>query len=86
MTFIDFVQAGSSASRKTARWVVYAKGGGQLGSVSWYPRWRCYAFFPQGGVFERGCLREIADFCEKETQQHRARKRDELFRQASAGR
>jgi len=45
-----------------------------LGEVCWTGRWRQYAFFPEAGMmFERQCLRDIADFCESETKKHRAR-------------
>ena len=38
-----------------------------LGAIKWYAPWRKYSFFPQPHtVFEKDCLREIADFCEKE--------------------
>ena len=43
-----------------------------LGEVSWFGRWRCYAFFPHlDTVFEKTCLRDIADFCEEQTKAHR---------------
>lgn len=43
-----------------------------LGQVRWFGRWRCYAFFPETGtVYERVCLRTIADFAEEETRKHR---------------
>jgi len=49
--------------------------GASLGEVRWFGRWRCYAFYPFAGtIYERKCLRDIADFCEKETQRHRERK------------
>ena len=39
-----------------------------LGQVRWFPRWRKYSFFPRPDrVFESSCLRDIADFCERET-------------------
>lgn len=78
-TFIEFHDGGRSPSGKTAIWFVYAKGrdlrGGQLGQIAWFGRWRCYGFFPLAGtVYERTCLRDIADFCERETAAHRERK------------
>jgi hypothetical protein len=44
-----------------------------LGEVRWFGRWRKYAFFPIGtAVFEADCLRDIAQFCEARTKEHRA--------------
>ena len=43
-----------------------------LGSVRWFGRWRCYAFFPaEQTVFEKVCLSEIANFCHDQTVAHR---------------
>ena len=58
---------------KTNRFQVRAKDGEVLlGSIHFWGRWRCYAFFPlEGTVFERNCLRDIADFCESETKKWR---------------
>lgn len=38
-----------------------------LGRVSWYASWRCFAFYPSGRnlVFERVCLRDIAEFLDQ---------------------
>ena len=63
------------SQEKTCVWRVESKSPGMrgyfLGTVKWFGRWRGYAFFPEGGtVFEKVCLREIADFCECETQEH----------------
>jgi len=52
----------------------FEEGGNELGEVRWYGPWRCYAFFPAGGtLFEKDCLRDIADFCEQRSKAHRAR-------------
>jgi hypothetical protein len=46
-----------------------------LGTVKWFGRWRCYAFFPsQQTVYEKTCLREIADFCQDMTAAHAAQR------------
>ena len=43
-----------------------------LGLVKWHSRWRKYCFFPMSDtVFEQVCLRDIADFIEQETKDHR---------------
>lgn len=48
-----------------------------LGAISWFGPWRKYCFYPTPGpeemVFEWTCLREIADFCESKTKEHRSR-------------
>ena len=68
-SYITLVPAGASASGKTRLWAVWtADGVARLGVVSWFGRWRCYAFFPETKtVYERRCLRDIADFCESAT-------------------
>lgn len=61
--------AKSTRPRATKRWTVKPKDGSpSIGNVSWHGAWRCYCFFPHAGtVFERTCLRDIADFCEAQT-------------------
>ena len=64
--------------RKTEQWIVISNSaiGVLLGEVSWYGPWRKYSFFPNRDlhlVFEQVCLRDIADFCERETKNYRAR-------------
>lgn len=49
-----------------------------LGDVRWFGRWRQYAFFPGAElVFEKTCMRTIADFCERATRTHIRRARSE---------
>jgi hypothetical protein len=75
-TYVEFHDGGRSLSGKTFIYEVRAKGGGSLGTVAWFGRWRCYSFFPAARtVFERKCLRDIADFCEREMAAHRAAKK-----------
>lgn len=54
---------------KTRVWTVFAiENESPLGVIKWFGRRRCYAFFPETQtVFERKCLRDIADFCEAQT-------------------
>lgn len=70
---------------KTNRWqVVTLDGNTVLGSVHWWGAWRQYSFFPQPStVFERQCLRDIADFCELKTKEHRETKKENKCNQAS---
>jgi hypothetical protein len=43
-----------------------------LGTISWFSRWRKYAFDPLAKtVYEEVCLREIAQFIEEETRAYR---------------
>lgn len=68
-----------SPSGKTKIWRVHGVGvrkeggGGILGHVHWFGRWRKYAFMPRANtVFEKDCLRLIAGFCEQQTKIHNA--------------
>lgn len=69
-----------AAHKKTLRWDVQPTDGGQsIGYVAWYGPWRKYTFSPQPNtVFEQQCLRDIADFCERATTEHRASSRAAL--------
>ncbi len=75
MKYLEASLSGASASGKTLRWALVPKAGGQpVGDVEWYAPWRKYCFTPRSGtVFDQGCLREIADFCEQRTQEHRSK-------------
>lgn len=77
-SYITIQFAGKSPSGKTSLFEVIAvESGGLLGSILWYGPWRSYAFEPLAlTVFEQRCLREIADFCERETKAHRAVRRE----------
>jgi hypothetical protein len=49
-------------------------GATSLGVVSWFASWRKYTFSPIAGTtFDQGCLAEIADFLQTETQCHKAK-------------
>ena len=66
--WIRFVED-TPAAWVTRYWRVEAKQGGNfLGGVKWWGGWRRYCFFPeQATIFEKDCLRDIADFCEAQT-------------------
>ena len=70
--------------RKTKVWAVATVTDSELGAVKFFPRWRCYAFFPAPAcVFEEECLRDIAAFCEHQTAKWRvARNRARMERLA----
>lgn len=71
--WITFRAVACPAIRKTKIWEVMPIDlSSLLGYVKWYAAWRQYSFFPEADtVYERQCLRDIADFCEKETNKHR---------------
>ena len=65
-----------SATGATSVWSV-KKGQITLGKIAWFSSWRKYAFFPEPNtVFEEDCLRDIADFCEQQTDIHKDRAKD----------
>lgn len=74
MSWINFKEVAIIPPQKTKVWHVYTvKGEEILGSVKWFGRWRRYAFFPLNSVFEQDCLRDIANFIEEKTREHRAK-------------
>lgn len=76
---IFFVETLQPLGRKTKVWRVKSKGleSTCLGVVKWFPRWRCYGFFPEMlTVFEKVCLRDLAQFCEEKTEEHKRAKRE----------
>lgn len=73
-SWIKFNEGPHSPSGKTQTWFVKTKDDSRayLGEIRWYAPWRCYAFWPEPGtIFERDCLRNIANFCGDQTQQHK---------------
>jgi hypothetical protein len=73
--WIEFQETEPDPKRKTKVWIVKTTDPSHtsLGSVRWFGRWRAYSFFARGDtVFERTCLRYLAEFCETETFKHRA--------------
>ena len=64
--WIEFVQMADTG--KTRVWdVVTRDGGGVLGSVKWFGRWRQYSFFPKPDtIYESVCLGDIAAFMDAE--------------------
>jgi hypothetical protein len=64
MQNLEFPQKGSSATGLTQIFEVRSVHTGiLLGEISWYARWRRYAFYPDAGnLLDAECLREIAKF------------------------
>ena len=54
-------------NKKTKRFNIISKNLNiQLGTISWYPQWRQYCFYPEENtVYSEGCLEEIFKFLEK---------------------
>jgi len=69
-------------SVRTKAWrVVGVRSGTKLGEIRWYSQWRRYCFFRDhidipfgsvGAVFDAECLRDLADFAEARTREHKA--------------
>ncbi len=73
-THIKFVPAQPKPKTKTW-WVVNKYDDVSLGNIGWFGRWRRYSFFPNPDtVYEQVCLREIASFCEEQTEKHKEKK------------
>ena len=70
--WVRFYKLDRLPGRKTDIWAVAEINAGSdvpdLGQVRFYPRWRKFAFFPfENTLYEADCLRDIAEFCQKET-------------------
>ena len=80
--YIEFHWIGYSKSGATETWRVMTKDKqDELGEIKWYGPWRCYAFsafcgeiFQTTPIFEKQCLRDIANFLEKVTKLQREKK------------
>lgn len=71
--YLEFVDAGTSASGKTRVWIVARIGGDDLGLVQWFGRWRQYCFFPAPAtVWSDGCMRQVQEFVAAATKAHRS--------------
>ena len=59
--------------RKTRIFMVNStESGDLLGQVRWYAPWRKYCFYPtQGTIFEQVCMRDLSDFIETKTKEHK---------------
>jgi len=77
MSWIKFSEPVKTQGKKTLHWYVKTSDDRHfLGSVSWFSPWRRYAFIPDQAVFEQDCLRELADFCEARTREHKAARKE----------
>ena len=54
--------------KKKSIWDCFDSADNKLGEVRWYPRWRCYCYFPlTAAIYSAGCLLDIRDFIESLT-------------------
>ena len=68
---------GSRRNKITNTIAVLTKENEEIGTIMWFPKWRKYCFFP--GVqtlYEETCLREISEYIETATREHKAKLRD----------
>ncbi len=71
-SYVVFVDGPRSASGKTRTWLVRSESDHDLGVVKWFSSWRKYCYFPADDTaFEQTCLREIAQFIQDRTEEHR---------------
>jgi len=73
MSYLQFIDAGTSKSGKTRIWSVLNTGGESLGEIHWKPTWRKYVFASHSTVaeFDSVCLSEISAFISNETRRHK---------------
>lgn len=71
--WISFESSGETKSGITKIWTVITKDSNiVLGEIRWHSSWRRYCFLPRGDtLFEQDCLRNIADFIEAKTIEHK---------------
>lgn len=68
--YLKFEEISVPKGYKTKAWIVSS--GGHLGRVSWWSQWRRYCFHPfLDTLYDPKCLREIADFVEQKTKEHK---------------
>jgi NADH:ubiquinone oxidoreductase subunit len=74
MSYLKFEDRGTSDSGKTKRWVVLnSLSNAALGWVQWYSGFRKYVYEGLPGTkYDAGCMREIANFIEAKTIDHKS--------------
>jgi hypothetical protein len=72
MSYLYFNELNTDAKIKTRLWeVMNTSTDAVLGRIKFYGAWRKYIFQPLTNtltLFDAKCLREIADFCEQQTE------------------
>lgn len=75
--FLNIIEIPARRPRKTKIWIVRTKYGETLGTVAWFSHWRKYAFSPASNcIFEQDCLRDLAQFMEERTNEHKAKPKE----------
>jgi hypothetical protein len=77
-SFIRFTAIELGLARENSHWLVEKVYGSPitLGMIWWHSQSHCYAFFPKPDTFyEKTSLRDIANFCERQTEIRRRRER-----------
>lgn len=75
--YIDIVEVGLSSTGKTKIWHVVNKNDPENdipGVIKWSGAWRKYVFHSELAFYDHKCLRQIADFLEHATADHRSAK------------
>lgn len=73
MSFLEFEFECKTPSGKTSVWIVKSKSSGSvLGGILWSGAWRKYVFRTIADCdFDGNCLREIIEFMEARTKEHK---------------
>ena len=73
--YIEFRDGGLSPSGKTRIWTVHnINTNEEIGYIRWAGNWRKYVFEDYGpSYYDWKCLRQIADFIESATADHRSK-------------
>lgn len=71
--YLNFRDEGrvSPGSKTNLFTIISRHSGAILGHIKWFVPWRQYVCFPVNSVFDKICLREIADYCELVTNKYR---------------
>jgi hypothetical protein len=71
--YLNFWHSRPSDSGKTDLWFIQSKSGDELGEIRWHGPWRKYVFrtINSYALFDGNCLRDIVDFCESRTEEHK---------------
>lgn len=74
--YIEIREAGLSKTGRTKIWTVHNKDTGEeIGYIRWAGNWRKYVFEDYGpSYYDWKCLRQIADFIENATADHRSKR------------
>ena len=70
--WIEFKERPTLPNRKTKKFNVWSKCSKTIiGTISWYPQWRHYCFFPEEWtVYSDRCLLTISEFITKLNKEH----------------